>query len=201
MPAAKSNARKNKIQKRKRAKARAKQPSRHAPTQGSTAADDAHDQSTSAEAALEYLQKWRDREEGDWKFSKKRQSHLLRCWPDPTRLPRAAFELLIPYAATMHVAAQEKAVEQARKVASEAETELTELEQRAEDDVEEGDAERVAILKIRLMRALKVVASLGEGGGHEEDGAEEHDLEVRREGEGEESEGDAVSGSDSEGEG
>lgn len=193
MPA-KANARKNKIQKRKRAKARAKQPSRHAPTPGSTASDDARDQSRSGEAALEYLEKWRDRDEGDWKFSKNRQSHLLRSWPDPTRLPRAAFELLIPYCSTMHLAAQEKTVKHARKVASDSETELKELQQRVEGDAEQGDAERIVILKIRLMRALKVVASLGEGE-HEEAGAEDRGMEVGADVDGDESDGDAVSGS------
>ena len=162
--------RKKKIQKRKRAKARARQPSRHAPEVSADAAGATA--GSAASSALEYLEAWRDREGGEWKFNKNRQSYLLRAWPEPTKMPRAAFELLLLYASTLHPGARARAAEQARTVASEAEAELKVLEGRPEGEADEGDGERAAVLKIRLMRSLKVEEAL-EGAEDGEEGGEE----------------------------
>eukprot|EP00967_Tisochrysis_lutea_P007025 scaffold8363_cov32-Tisochrysis_lutea.AAC.1 len=161
MPAKTSSKRKSKIQKRKRARARARQPSRHAPEQASTSTEQVHDHAGAGQAALEYLQRWREGEEGEWKFSKSRQTHLLRTWPDPTRLPKEAFELFVSYVATMHPNARQKTLEQARDIASAAEAELKTQQANSHDGGEADAGAHIAILKIRIMRSLKIVSSLG----------------------------------------
>merc|ERR1712137_718820 len=66
------------------------------------------------QAALEYLEKWKE-EKSAWKFSKKLQTHLLLCWWDPTVLDRDHFKILLAYSEGLQGGARQKTLEQAEE--------------------------------------------------------------------------------------
>ena len=55
-------------------------------------------ESAPGEMAVQYLQRWAERDaDSGWKFSKKRQTWLLRAWPEPNKLGGDEFKQLLPY--------------------------------------------------------------------------------------------------------
>ena len=55
-------------------------------------------ESSPGEMAVQYLQRWAERDsDSGWKFSKKRQTWLLRAWPEPNKLGGEEFKQLLPY--------------------------------------------------------------------------------------------------------
>ena len=127
---------------------------------------------SAGEAAAEYLEQWKCRESVGtaWKFSKKRQTFLLRAWPDRSKLSGDAFKKLLPYLQELHENARARTLAQARGVVEQCEAaEKAAAADAGVDGEEAGDdadltpeeaAEERALRKIRHARALRVVAAL-----------------------------------------
>jgi hypothetical protein len=163
----KRNKRKNKLRKKKLAAA------------AKTTQQPAAATHTSAKAAATaYLEMWRDQRH-TWKFSKLRQSYLLRAWPDATTMPLELFDTLLPYLGTMSDGARDRVIEQASAIAQEeppvddepsestaesADGAGTKAEATTEKTTEEAAEERRARLEVRRVRALKVLAALCDDG-------------------------------------
>ena len=143
----------------------------------------------SSGAAAEYLEQWTLRDtSGAWKFSKVRQTFLLKGWPHRQRVTGETFKLFLAYLRTLTEGCQQRTLEQAREVAASAEKAEQALEARSaarrelaadadgdEDEDEDGDAEgeavnggvaeleeQRAVLRIQRARALRVLSSLVE---------------------------------------
>ena len=140
-----------------------------------------------SDAAAEYLEQWslRDTSGASWKFSKVRQTFLLKGWPHRQRVSGETFKLLLAYLRTVPEGCQQRTLDQAREVAASAEKAEQALEARvaarrelnADDDDDDDDdglkgdsadggvaelEEQRAVLRIQRARALRVLSSLVE---------------------------------------
>lgn len=145
-----------------------------------------------AAAASEYLEQWAVRKEPNatWKFSKSRQTFLLKGWPHSHRVSRDSFKHLLNYLQTLPEGTATKTIEQAKQVATSAEKDELALEARVaarkelaadadaadEEDDEDNETgggggaaqdggiaaleEQRAMLKIQRARALRVLNAL-----------------------------------------
>ena len=140
-------------------------------------------ESAAVQAAAVYLEQWTQQQQQTevvWKFSKVRQSFLLKEWPKRKRVSAATFKLLLGYMRSLPAASAERTATQAKELAAKAEVdEAALLEQRAAaaaDAAANGDGdgdggeptaeaiemeERLAVLKIQSARAKKVLQVLG----------------------------------------
>ena len=150
-----------------------------------TATDATTNQSSASAAAAEYLSLWvlhqqtTEAAESQWKFSKTRQSFLLKCWPHRHRVSGPSFKQLLVYMGTLPSGTRQRTIVQAREVASSAESAESALEARlvdkqndVENDNDDGDddaeapgsaaaiEERRAVLQIQRARAEKVLRVL-----------------------------------------
>ena len=139
------------------------------------------DASSAAVAATEYLTQWvaRAAPAAAWKFSKTRQTFLLKGWPHRNKVAGDTFKLLLSYLQTLPHSTAQRTIEQAREVAASTDTLEQSIEARAaarkelvatiadgdEEDEEDGaaaeaDEEKRAELKIQRARALRVLNAL-----------------------------------------
>ena len=108
--------------------------------------------STAATAAAEYLEQWevRSAQPGTWKFSKTRQTFLLKGWPHRQRVSTRTFKRLLDYLHTLPYSCRERTIEQAREV--------TKAVEAAE-----------AALEARIAARAELAAAAADGGGDDDD--------------------------------
>ena len=107
------------------------------------------------DAAIKYLHDWKQGNHA-WKFSKLRQSFLLRNWADSALLPIETFETLIAYLDKLPQGPRTRTIEQATTIAQE---EFEQSEYNAELDAGQLE-ERKTNFQTRRVRALKVLSAL-----------------------------------------
>ena len=147
------------------------------PPAAAVAAAGADEGAKGYQLAIEYLAQWTEHDQGGaaaWKFSKTRQSHLLRNWPSRDRMPSASFKQFLVYCTKLPESCRQRTIEQAQKEAQRAEEGEREAQKAADaagagdgdgDGEDGGDTldqieEQIAVFKIQRARALKVMQAL-----------------------------------------